>query len=129
MPHSFYSPPSSWLFHLRVVGGLLFPSLPLRVGSLFLCLSYLHFPLTLDNFTYSNIFSFHLYTISKLINLVQTLPQSLILMYSTAYWRSSLEYTFNTSSHFQTKLIIFPPTLASPPESTLVLRCKLAKHP
>lgn len=43
--------------------------------------------------------------------------------------RSSLEYTFNTSSHFQTKLIIFPPTLASPPESTLVLRCKLAKHP
>lgn len=116
-------------FHFCVVGGLLFPCLLLQVGSRSFCLSYLHLILALVSFIYSNIFSFHLHSISKLISWVQTFPQSLILIYSTFYWSSPPQFTFDTlSHHFQANFTIFPPTLISPEFSillsTLLLRCK-----
>lgn len=64
-----------------------------------------------SHFIYSNKLSFiHYFQTYKPI---QTLLQSLTLIYSIASWRSPPECTFDTSGHFHTEMIIFPPTLTS----------------
>lgn len=127
MPCSFHFPFS--LFIPFLCRGWAPVSLSTSPSWVSVLLPFLPTPHTGFSFIYSNIFSFHLHSISKLISWLQTFPQSLILIYSTSCWRSPPQFTFDTlSHHFQAYFTIFPPTLISPEFSillsTLLLRCK-----